>query len=100
MTDLDKVLDALSDDERAVIDLYASEYMQGIKDSAFRKAWMDLRLTDDKDQRDFMESDVFTECLHQHQTDTAYWFALHLRKKEIQSSRDEAAYLHRYDEVA
>ncbi|MGL4486176.1 MAG: hypothetical protein ACRCUG_04110 [Yersinia sp. (in: enterobacteria)] len=103
MTDLDKVLNALSDEERCVIDRYASEYMEGIKDPAFRKAWMDLRLTDDEKQRQFMESEEFAECLHQYQTDNAYWQALHRRKQEVESAEEHQTYMastHFYDRVA
>lgn len=103
MNDLEKALDALPDEERAIIDSYASEYLYAVKDSAFRKAWTDLRLTSDDDQRAFMESDEFAECLHQYQTDSAYWFALHRRSKEIEAASDHQTYMaltNRYDEVA
>ncbi|HEI9710144.1 TPA: hypothetical protein SLN25_001451 [Serratia marcescens] len=103
MNDLEKALDALSDGERTIIDSYASEYLHAVKDSAFRKAWTDLRLTSDDEQRAFMDSDEFAESLHQYQTDTAYWFALRRRSKEIESAREHQAYMaitNRYDEVA
>lgn len=93
MTDLDKALNALSDEERSIIDRYASEYMEGIKDSAFRKAWMNLRLTDDDKQRRFMESDEFAECLHQYQTDNAYWQALYQHKQEAESATEHQDYM-------
>ncbi|HEJ9030293.1 TPA: hypothetical protein SML49_001128 [Serratia marcescens] len=103
MNDLEKALDALSDEERTIVDSYASEYLHAVKDSAFRKAWTDLRLTSDDEQRAFMDSDEFAEGLHQYQTDTAYWFALRRRSKEIESARDHQTYMaitNRYDEVA
>ncbi|MGQ5735381.1 hypothetical protein ACUNI2_26870 [Serratia sp. IR-2025] len=103
MNDLEKALDALPGEERAIIDSYASEYLYAIKDSAFRKAWTDLRLVSDEEQLAFMDSDEFAECLHQYQTDTAYWFAIRRRSKEIESARDHQTYMaitNRYDEVA
>lgn len=103
MNDLDKVLNALPDEERAIIDAFANEYLYAIKDSAFRKAWTGLRLTADDEQRAFMESYEFAECLHQYQTDTAYWFALHRRSREIEAASDHQTYMaltNRYDEVA
>ncbi|WP_075272428.1 hypothetical protein [Yersinia pseudotuberculosis] len=93
MNDLEKALNALSDKERSIIDRYASEYMEGIKDSAFRKAWMDLRLTDDDKQRQFMESDEFTDCLHDYQRDSAYWQALYQRKREAESATEHKGYM-------
>ncbi len=86
MSELDKALESLPDDERSIIDGYANEYLSGVKDSAFRKAWMDLRLTSDDEQRRFMESDEFAECLHLYQTDSAYWFALYRRASEIEKA--------------
>lgn len=103
MSDLEKTLNALSDEERDVIDRYASEFMEGIKDSAFRKAWMDLRLTDDDKHRQFMESDEFTDCLHDYQRDSAYWQALHRRKQEVESGVEHQTYMaltNFYDRVA
>ncbi|MBS3895033.1 hypothetical protein [Serratia marcescens] len=103
MSDLDKALDALTDDERAIIDSYASEYLSGIKDSVFRKAWMDLRLTDDSKQRRFIDADEFAECLHQYQTDTAYRFAMHRRTSEIELATEHKTHMdftNRFREVA
>lgn len=103
MNDLEKALDALADEERSIIDDFANEYLYAIKDSAFRKAWTDLRLASDDEQLAFMDSDEFALCLHQYQTDTAYWFALRRRSKEIESARDHQTYMaitNRYDEVA
>jgi 5'-deoxynucleotidase YfbR-like HD superfamily hydrolase len=103
MNDLEKALDALPEEERSIIDAFANEYLYAIKDSAFRKAWTELRLASDEEQRSFMDSDEFSECLHQYQTDTAYWFALRRRSKEIESAIDHQTYMaitNRYDEVA
>lgn len=103
MNELEKALDALPEEERSIIDAFANEYLYAIKDSAFRKAWTELRLASDEEQRSFMDSDEFSECLHQYQTDTAYWFALRRRSKEIESARDHQTYMaitNRYDEVA
>lgn len=103
MNDLEKALDALPEEERSIIDAFANEYLYAIKDSAFRKAWTELRLASDEEQRAFMESDEFAECLHQYQKDTAYLFAIHRRSKEIESARDHQTYMaitNRYDEVA
>lgn len=47
MNDLDKALNVLSDNNSAIIDGYTNEYPESVKDSAFRKAWIDLRLTSD-----------------------------------------------------
>lgn len=103
MSDLDKALESLPDDERSIIDGYANEYLIDVKDSAFRKAWMDLRLTSDDEQRSFMDSNEFAECLHLYQTDSAYWYALHRRASEAEEAIEHKTnmdYTNRFKVVA